>query len=105
MFYRPKIGEGQLTTHDAANHIKEAEDAVAALQFGNKIKDNEQWTSTKTSVMEEIFENQCVKVRGFSEKLRTTKLFTIFVATIYDNEWGSGLDKHATVNTKQTKWS
>ena len=89
---------------DAANNIKEAEDAVAALRFGNKIKDNEQWTSTKTSVMEEILENKCVQVPGFCEKLRTTKLTTTFVATIYDNEWGSGLDQHATVNTKQTKW-
>ena len=40
---------------------------------------------------------------GFCEKLRTTKQ-TTYVATIFENEWGSGLDLHGTANTKQSKW-
>ena len=34
---------------------------------------------------------------------KTTKQ-TIYVATIFDNEWGSGLNLSGTANTKQSKW-
>ena len=88
---------------EAANDIKEATDAVTALRMGNKIKNNEQWLSTKDSIMEEVLENKCVQVPGFCEKLRTTKQIT-YVATIFDNEWGSGLNLYGTANTKQSKW-
>ena len=54
---------------EAANDIKEATDAVTALRMGNKIKNNEQWLSTKNSVMEEVLENKCVQVPGVCEKL------------------------------------
>ena len=43
---------------EAANDIKEANGTVTALRIGNKIKNNEQWLSTKDSVMEEVLENK-----------------------------------------------
>ncbi|XP_062571631.1 uncharacterized protein LOC134254695 [Saccostrea cucullata] len=89
---------------DAANTIKDADDALSALRLGKKIKTNEQWESTKKEVMEDILENKCVQVPVFLEKLRTAKQSTTFVEATYNNEWGSGLDRTGTLNTKPDHW-
>ena len=54
--------------------------------------------------MEDILENKCVQVPVFLEKLRTAKQSTTFVETTYNNEWGSGLDRAGTLNTKPDHW-
>lgn len=89
---------------ESANIIKDATDALSALRHGKKIKTNEQWESTKTAVMEEILENKCVQVPVFQEKLRTAKQSTTFVEATFNNEWGSGLDRKGTQNTKPEHW-
>lgn len=89
---------------ESANIIKDATDALSALRHGKKIKTNEQWESTKTAVMEEIIENKCVQVPVFQEKLRTAKQSTTFVEATFNNEWGSGLDRKGTQNTKPEHW-
>ncbi|XP_062583223.1 uncharacterized protein LOC134244991 [Saccostrea cucullata] len=50
---------------DAANTIKDTDDALSALRLGKNIKTNEQWESTKKEVMEDILENKCVQVPVF----------------------------------------
>ena len=89
---------------DAANTIKDSQDALSAKRIGDKIKPNEQWNDTKHKVMEEVVENKCVQVPIFKEKLRSAKCSTIFVETTYSDEWGSGLDRTGTVNTKREHW-
>ncbi|XP_062586979.1 uncharacterized protein LOC134248578 [Saccostrea cucullata] len=89
---------------DSANIIKDADDALSALRIGKKIKPNEQWVSTKEAVMEEILENKCVQGPVFRDKLCTSKQSTVFVETTYNNEWGSGLDRDGTCNTKPEQW-
>lgn len=54
--------------------------------------------------MEEIIENKSVQVKLFQEKIRSAKQSTTFVETTYNDEWGSGLDRTGTINTKQDKW-
>lgn len=89
---------------DAASKITAAEDALSAMRLGKKIKTNEQWNATKEAVMEEIIENKSVQVKLFQEKIRSAKQSTTFVETTYNDEWGSGLDRTGTINTKQDKW-
>ena len=89
---------------DAANNIKDAQDALSAKRLGDKIKPNEQWNSTKFKVMEEVVENKCVQISMFKEKLRSAKCSTTFVETTYSDEWGSGLDRTGTINTKREHW-
>lgn len=84
---------------EAANNIKEAENALSALCFGKKVKLNQQWESAKVEVMLDIPWKQIVQVPMFQEKLRTSKQFTIFVEAIFNDEWGSGLDRQGTLNT------
>lgn len=54
--------------------------------------------------MEEILENKCVQVPVFRDKLVTSKQSTTFVEATYNNEWGSGLDRDGTRNTKPDHW-
>ena len=89
---------------DSANSIKDADDALSALQLGKKVKSNDQWESTKVTVMEEILENKCVQVPVFRDKLCTSKQSTTFVEATYNNEWGSGLNRDGTCNTKPDHW-
>nr|XP_011438753.2 uncharacterized protein LOC105336225 [Crassostrea gigas] len=89
---------------EAANTIKEADNALSALRFGKKVKVNQQWESTKVEVMQDILENKCVQVPMFQEKLRTSKQSTIFVEATFNDEWGSGLDRQGTLNTKPEHW-
>ena len=89
---------------DSANSIKDADDALSALQLGKKVKSNDQWESTKVTVMEEILENKCVQVTVFRDKLCTSKQSTTFVEATYNNEWGSGLNRDGTCNTKPDHW-
>lgn len=89
---------------DSANAIAKADEALAALRLGKKVKSNDQWVSTKVSVMEEILENKCVQVPVFRDKLVTSKQSTTFVEATYNNEWGSGLDRDGTRNTKPDYW-
>lgn len=55
--------------------------------------------------MEELLENKCVQVPLFWGKLVTSKQSTTFVEATYNNEWGSGLDRDGTRNTKPDHWS
>lgn len=89
---------------DSANAIAKADDALAALRLGKEVKSNDQWVSTKVSIMEEILENKCVQVPVFRDKLVTSKQSTTFVEATYNNEWGSGLDRDGTRNTKPDHW-
>ena len=89
---------------DAVNTIKDAQDALSAKPLGDKIKPNEQWNNTKFKVMEEVVENKCVQISMFKEKLRSAKCSTTFVETTYSDEWGSGLDRTGTINTKREHW-
>uniref|UniRef100_K1Q7I4 Uncharacterized protein n=1 Tax=Magallana gigas TaxID=29159 RepID=K1Q7I4_MAGGI len=89
---------------DSANAIPKADDALAALRLGKKVKSNDQWVSTKVSVMEEILENKCVQVPVFRDKFVTSKQSTTFVEATYNNKWGSGLDRDGTRNTKPDHW-
>lgn len=89
---------------DSANAIAKADDTLAALRLGKKVKSNDQWVSTKVSVMEEILENKCVQVPVFRDKLVTSKQSTTFVEATYNNEWDSGLDRDGTRNTKPDHW-
>lgn len=89
---------------DSANAIAKADDALAALRLGKKVKSNDQWVSTKVSIMQEILENKCVQVPVFRDKLVTSKQSTTFVEATYNNEWGSGLDRDGTRNTKPDHW-
>lgn len=89
---------------EAANTIKEADTALSALRFGKKVKVNQQWESTKVEIMQDILENKCVQVPMFQEKLRTSKQSTIFVEATFNDEWGSGLDRQGTLNTKPEHW-
>ena len=54
--------------------------------------------------MEEVVENKCVQISMFKEKLRSAKCSTTFVETTYSDEWGSGLDRTGTINTKREHW-
>ena len=89
---------------ETANAIKTADIAISALHLGKKIKSNEQWEYTKVDVMQEILENKCVQNPIFHENLRTAKQSTIFVEDTFNNEWGSGLDRNGTKNTKPDHW-
>ena len=100
-FNIPYIFCGDLET---VNAIKTADGAISALHLGKKIKSNKQWESTKVDVMQEIFENKCVQNPIFQEKLRTAKQSTIFVEATFNNEWGSGLHRNGTQNTKPDHW-
>lgn len=73
------------------NAIAKADDALAALRLGKKVKSNDQWVSTKVSVIEEILENKCVQVPVFRDKLVTSKQSTTFVEATYNNEWAPAL--------------
>ena len=48
--------------------------------------------------------NKCVQNPIFQEKLWTAKQSTIFVEATFNNEWGSGLDRNGTQNTKPDHW-
>ena len=89
---------------ETAYAIKTVDGANSALHLGKKIKSNEQWESTKVDVMQEILENKCVQNPIFQEKLRTAKQSTILVEATFNNEWGSGLDRNGTQNTKPDHW-
>ena len=89
---------------EAANDIKEANGTVTALRIGNKIKNNEQWLSTKDSVMEEVLENKWLCPGTWLLWNTANHLTNTYVATIFDNEWGSGINLSGTANTKQSKW-
>ena len=41
---------------------------------------------------------------SFRDKLVTSKQSTTFVEATYNNEWGSGLDRDGTRNTKPDHW-
>uniref|UniRef100_K1RCH6 Uncharacterized protein n=1 Tax=Magallana gigas TaxID=29159 RepID=K1RCH6_MAGGI len=89
---------------DSANANAKPNDALAALRLGKKVKSNDQWVSTKISVMEKILVNKCVQVPVFRDKLVTSKQSTTFVEATYNNEWDSGLDRDGTRNTKPDHW-
>lgn len=88
---------------DAANTIKEADNALLALRLG-KMKVHQQLESTKAELMQKILENKCVQVPAFQEKLRTSKQSTMFAEATFNDELGSGLDGQGTQNTKPEHW-
>ena len=45
-------------------------------------------------------QNKCVQVPVFRDKLCTSKQYTTFVEATYHNEWGFGLNRDSTYNTK-----
>ena len=51
-----------------------------------------------------MIENKCVQVQIFREKLRSVKKGATFVESTYNDEWGSGLNKTGTENTKISSW-
>lgn len=60
---------------------------LAALWIGKQLKSNEQWASTKVSVMGEILKNKCVQVPVFRDKLCTSKQSTTFVEPAYNTKF------------------
>lgn len=89
---------------ESANIIKDVTDALSALRHGKKTKN--EWTMgvDQNCSYGEILENKCVQVPVFQEKLRTAKQSTTFVEATFNNEWGSGLDRKGTQNTKPEHW-
>lgn len=79
---------------ESSNVIKDATDALSALHRGKKSK----------RMNDGILENKCVQVQVFQEKLRTAKQSTTFVEATFNNEWGSGLHRKGTQNTKPEHW-
>ena len=55
-------------------------------------------------LMTEIIENKCAQVQQFREKLRSVEKNTVFAESTINDQWGTGLDKVGTENTKRSEW-
>lgn len=89
---------------DAAQKVRDAETALDAKRIGNSVRDPQGWNDDKETVMEEIVTakaDQIAEVRAVLEKLDGN---TIFAEGTFDMFWGTGLDKEATLYTKNNKW-
>lgn len=53
---------------DAGKTIQTTDNALSAKRLGDKIKVNEQWSSTCENVMTEVIKNKCVLVEQFQGK-------------------------------------
>ena len=89
---------------ESAKQIQQSETALSAKRIGDKIKTNDQWIESSQSLMTEIIENKCAQVQQFREKLRSVKKNTVFAESTFNDQWGTGLDKVGTENTKRSEW-
>lgn len=89
---------------DAAKTILTAEDALSAKRLSDKVRINDQWSTTCEAVMTEVIENKCVQVQQSREKLRSVKRNVVLAESTYNDTWGTGLNKTGTENTKQQAW-
>uniref|UniRef100_K1PR37 Uncharacterized protein n=1 Tax=Magallana gigas TaxID=29159 RepID=K1PR37_MAGGI len=58
---------------DAAKTIQTADDALSAKRLGDKVRINDQWSTTFVAVMTEVIENKCIQAKQFREKIRSVK--------------------------------
>lgn len=87
-----------------ATSIREAATPLEAKRIGKQVTTSDQWEDTKDEVMREIIEkkiNQCSELKD--QLLKIGKQSTI-VEAVYDDYWGSGLDKTGTLHTTHKKW-
>lgn len=65
---------------------------------------NEQWNESCEVVMTEILENKSVQVEVFMDKLRSVNKNTLVAESIFNDKWGTGLNKTGTENTEASDW-
>ena len=87
-----------------ATMIQEAPTAYDAKMLGNKVATSDQFEDTKVTMMQEILDAKAAQVQEFHETLLNSHPKTSFVESTFDEFWGSGLDKHGTVNTDSKAW-
>ena len=85
-----------------AAQIQEAESALSAKRIGNEIVTFESFQEEKTEIMTEIIEAKEKQVKEFSDELKQKN--ALFVDSVYDNFWGTGLDAVGTQHTDPEKW-
>ena len=64
---------------DSANSIKDADDALSALQLGRKVKSNDQWESTKVTVVDQAIRDKIVESKLLKQHKLKPKLACLCV--------------------------
>ena len=87
-----------------AMSIREATTPLEAKQIGKQVTTSDQWEDTKEDVMREIIEKKFDQCKELKDELSKIEKPITIVEAVYDDYWGSGLDKLGTIHTKQRKW-
>ena len=87
-----------------AELVMVADTALDAKKIGNQVTPSDQWFDTRDDVMRSILDAKLAQCKDFSEALVKSNKNTIFVESVYDNYWGSGLDRKGTLNTDSSRW-
>ena len=88
---------------DTAKMIKEAPTAYLARQASKRLPYDPNWKNEKVDVMKNILEEKCKQVAEFRDVLISSKSREV-EAVPGQLFWGSGLNKHDTLNTKKKYW-
>ena len=87
-----------------ATAIQEARTAIDARRIGKEITVSEQFQSKQTEIMTEILDAKAKQVKDFRGCFAEKRKQTVFAETTFDDFWGTGLDRTATLHTSRDKW-
>ena len=87
-----------------ATAIKDAKTALDAKRISKEITVSEQFRSKQIEIMTEILDAKAKQVKDFREILVKNGKNVVFAEATYDDFWGTGLDKTATIHTSMKKW-
>lgn len=93
-----------LNNKHAAEKIRNAHNASTAKDIGDNLESKNIWDDVKEKVMLKILQAKFDQIVKFREEVQNCGRKRIIVLTTSDNYWGSGLDEHATLNTRHDKW-
>lgn len=87
-----------------ATAIQAAETALDAKMISKTIQINDEFIDKQEKLMEEIVNAKYDQVEAFREILDKQEQSTLFAESVYDDFWGTGLNKAGTEHTDHRKW-
>lgn len=87
-----------------AQAIQEAETALDAKKLGKDIPNTDEFISKREEIMEEILNAKYSQVDDFRSAVKKGTPSTIFAESVFDDFWGTGLNRTATDHTDYRKW-
>ncbi|XP_055997841.1 riboflavin biosynthesis protein VVA0006-like [Ostrea edulis] len=87
-----------------AQAIQDVNSALEAKKLGKEIHSSDEFLSKREEVMEEILKAKYNQVEEYHAVLKKSTPSTIYAEAVYDDFWGTGLNRIGTDHTDHNKW-